>query len=62
MTNPLRDMEKPDVIFAIGTNSVYLDVDTRTMIAQGPPKELRDHSNQPTVRKFLTRGEENHYE
>ena len=49
-------------IFAIGTNSVYLDVDTRTMTAQGPPEELRDHSNQPTVRKFLTRGEENHNE
>ena len=27
-------------IFAIGTNSVFLDVETRTMTARGPPKEL----------------------
>jgi len=43
-------------IFAIGTNSVFLDVETRTIAASGPPKELRDHSNNPTVQRFLTRG------
>lgn len=45
-------------IFAIGTNSVFLDAETRTMTASGPPKELRDHSDNPGVRSFLTRGEE----
>jgi phospholipid/cholesterol/gamma-HCH transport system ATP-binding protein len=45
-------------IFAIGTNSVFLDADTRTMTAAGPPKELRDHSDNPAVRRFLTRGQE----
>ncbi len=44
-------------IFAIGNNSVFLDPDTKTMIAVGDPKKLRDESDNPTVRKFLTRGE-----
>ncbi len=43
-------------IFAIGNNSVFLDPDTKTMIAVGDPKKLRDESNNPTVHKFLTRG------
>jgi len=42
-------------IFAIATNSVYLDNLSRTMIAYGNPAELRDHSTQPVVRQFLTR-------
>lgn len=42
-------------IFAIANNSVYLDADTRTMIAYGNPAELRDHSDQAVVRQFLTR-------
>jgi len=44
-------------IFTIGNNSVFLDPETRTMIAQGDPKVLRDSSDNPTVRQFLTRGE-----
>ena len=43
-------------IFAIGTNSIFLDVETRTIGASGPPKELRDHSDNPRVRRFLNRG------
>jgi phospholipid/cholesterol/gamma-HCH transport system ATP-binding protein len=43
-------------IFAIGQNSVFLDVETRSMAASGPPKELRDQSDNPTVRRFLLRG------
>lgn len=43
-------------IFTIGNNSVFLDPDTKTMIAVGDPKKLRDESDNPTVRKFLTRG------
>jgi phospholipid/cholesterol/gamma-HCH transport system ATP-binding protein len=45
-------------IFAIGTNSVFLDAESRTMIAQGPPKELRDNSDNTKVRNFLSRGEQ----
>ena len=44
-------------IFAIGTNSVFLDPESRTMIASGPPTELRDRSDNPKVRRFLLRGE-----
>ena len=44
-----------DSIFAIGTDSVFLDTEARTMIAQGNPRELRDHSTDPRVRSFLTR-------
>ena len=45
-------------IFAIGTNSVFLDVETRTMIAVGNPKTLLAESQDPRVRRFLTRGGE----
>ena len=45
------------IIFSIGDNSVFLDPDTRTMIAQGNPVKLRDESTNPMVHKFLTRGE-----
>jgi len=44
-------------IFAIGNNSVFLDGDTKTMIAQGDPKRLRDDCPDPKVRNFLLRGE-----
>jgi phospholipid/cholesterol/gamma-HCH transport system ATP-binding protein len=46
-------------IFAIGNNSVFLDAETRTMIASGDPKVLLADSTNPTVRRFLTRGEAN---
>lgn len=42
-------------IFAIANNSVYLDNVSRTMIAYGDPNNLREHSDQPVVRQFLTR-------
>jgi phospholipid/cholesterol/gamma-HCH transport system ATP-binding protein len=45
-------------IFAIGNNSVFLDAETKTMIASGDPKFLRDESPDPNVREFLTRGEQ----
>ena len=44
-------------IFAIGNNSVFLDVETRTMTASGPPRELLK-SGDDNVRRFLTRGEQ----
>ena len=45
-------------IFTIGNNSVFLDPEAKTMIAEGDPKVLLAESKNPTVRKFLTRGEE----
>ena len=44
-------------IFAIGNHSVFLDTDRKTMLATGPPLELRDHSPIPQIRRFLSRGE-----
>jgi len=43
-------------IFAIATNSVFLDSETKTLGAMGNPAELRDGSPDPNVRKFLNRG------
>src|SRR5262245_10008587 len=45
-------------IFTIGDNSVFLDAQSRTMIAQGNPKELVELCEDPKVRRFLTRGAE----
>ena len=45
-------------IFAIADDSIFLDLETRTMLAHGNPKELLAHSTDPTVRAFLTRGAE----
>ena len=45
-------------IFAIGNNSVFLDPETKTMIAAGDPKDLLAHPPDPRVRTFLTRGNE----
>jgi len=44
-------------IFAIATNSVFLDAESRTMIATGLPTDLRDQSTNERVRRFLRRGE-----
>jgi phospholipid/cholesterol/gamma-HCH transport system ATP-binding protein len=44
-------------IFTIGNNSVFLDTETRTMIAGGDPKKLLAECRTPVVRRFLTRGE-----
>lgn len=43
-------------IFAIGDNAVFLDTETKTMIAQGNPHELLNTTEIPMVRAFLTRG------
>lgn len=42
-----------DSILRIGNNSVFLDAETRTMIASGDPKQLRESSPEPGVRDFL---------
>jgi len=43
-------------IFAIGTDSVFLDAESKTMIAGGNPNVLLKESDDPRVRDFLTRG------
>jgi phospholipid/cholesterol/gamma-HCH transport system ATP-binding protein len=43
-------------IFAIANNSVFLDADSRTMIATGHPQQLAT-SGPDKVRSFLRRGE-----
>ncbi len=45
-------------IMAIGTNSVFLDTETKTQLATGNPRELRDHCPEQRVREFLWRGVE----
>jgi phospholipid/cholesterol/gamma-HCH transport system ATP-binding protein len=47
-------------IFAIGDDSIFLDAESRTIAASGPPRELLAHATNPRVREFLTRGEQHH--
>ena len=44
-------------ILTIGDNSIFLDVETKTMLAVGNPKTLRDASPESKIRAFLSRGE-----
>lgn len=43
-------------IFAIATNAVFLDTDTRTASATGNPKTMLETADNPNVIRFLTRG------
>ena len=47
-------------IFTIGNNSVFLDAETRTLIGNGDPKELRKEGNDPKIVRFLTGGQSGH--
>jgi phospholipid/cholesterol/gamma-HCH transport system ATP-binding protein len=42
-------------LFDICDDGVFLDTQTRTVIARGAPKLLRDSSDHPTVHAFMTR-------
>ena len=44
-------------IFAIADDSIFLDANSRTMRAQGNPKDLLKHSDDAILKAFLTRGE-----
>ena len=44
-------------IFAVSDNSVFLDTETKTQIALGPPKRLLAECPDPRVQAFLRRGE-----
>ena len=43
-------------IYTIATNSVFLDVDSKTMLATGDPKTVLRECTNPTVLNFLSRG------
>jgi phospholipid/cholesterol/gamma-HCH transport system ATP-binding protein len=44
-------------IFAIASNSIFVDGKTRSILARGDPRALRDASPDALVRSFLTRGD-----
>jgi len=43
-------------IFTIADDSIFLDADTKTMLAQGNPKQMLENTTNPKIRTFLTRG------
>jgi len=45
-------------IFAIGNNSIFLDAQSKSILARGNPKELLKNPPNEEVYKFLTRGGE----
>ena len=47
-----------DSIFAIGSNSIFLDADTKGISGRGNPKELLKNTKNPKLREFLSRGGE----
>jgi phospholipid/cholesterol/gamma-HCH transport system ATP-binding protein len=47
-----------DSILGIASNGIFLDVDARTMVAQGDPRVLRTEAAHPAVRRFLNRGDD----
>ncbi len=44
-------------IFAIASNGVFLDVESRTMVATGSPRAMLESCTNPNVQTFLRRGE-----
>lgn len=45
-------------IFAIGTNSIFIDAASKTALASGSPKEMLHRNENPKIRAFLTRGKD----
>ncbi len=43
-------------IFAIADRVIMLDKETRSIVAEGDPRQLRDTADHPWVRRFLRRG------
>jgi phospholipid/cholesterol/gamma-HCH transport system ATP-binding protein len=44
-------------IFAIGTDGIYLDAETKTLRARGNPRELMETCKDPVIQQFLRRGD-----
>ena len=45
-----------DSIFTIASNSIFLDTESRTIVASGDPHVLKSDAPHPAVRRFLNRG------
>jgi phospholipid/cholesterol/gamma-HCH transport system ATP-binding protein len=45
-----------DSIFTIASNSIFLDTESRTIVASGDPHVLKTDASHPAVRRFLNRG------
>jgi phospholipid/cholesterol/gamma-HCH transport system ATP-binding protein len=45
-----------DSIFTIASNSIFLDTESRTIVASGDPRVLKADAPHPAVRRFLNRG------
>lgn len=43
-------------MFAIGNNSIFLDQESKTMLAEGDPNKLLKECTNPKIQAFLTRG------
>lgn len=43
-------------VFAIGTRAIFLDADSRTLLAQGTPRWLLESCPEEKVRRFMNRG------
>jgi phospholipid/cholesterol/gamma-HCH transport system ATP-binding protein len=44
-------------IFSIADDAIFLDVETKTLLAHGNPKDLLEHCPEKTVQEFLRRGD-----
>jgi phospholipid/cholesterol/gamma-HCH transport system ATP-binding protein len=44
-----------DSIFKVGKRCIMLDRESKSIIARGDPRELKDHSDDPRVRSFFNR-------
>ena len=44
-------------IFAIGSDGIFLDSDTKTMLEKGPPQWMAKHAQSDKVRRFLSRSD-----
>ena len=42
-------------IFKVATEIIMLDKETRSLVARGDPRQLRDHAPTPKVRQFFNR-------
>jgi phospholipid/cholesterol/gamma-HCH transport system ATP-binding protein len=45
-----------DSIYTIASNSIFLDTESRTIVAAGDPHVLKTDASHPAVRRFLNRG------
>ena len=45
-----------DSVFTVADRIIMLDKETRSIAAEGDPRELREHCDVPWVREFLSRG------